>query len=179
MKWFRNLSVVLVVVMALTMVAGVVSAQGPDEGNEGRNPGQRDHGFALVAALAEAADVTPQEVVEAWETDMTLADVAASFGVDSATLVADATATVEEHLQTAIENERLTQEEADEILANLPDTFDEALAQTRPTQGEGEGRQQGFGRGNGGPCGSGGRGEFPGAGDGFGGNGPAATDDAA
>jgi Spy/CpxP family protein refolding chaperone len=86
-----------------------------DEARPERGPGRRGH-FRLTAA-AEALDMTEAELHAALEEGQTLAEVAEANDVEVEDLIDALVAAQQEHLAEAVEAGRLTQEEADEILA--------------------------------------------------------------
>lgn len=101
-------------------VAATLAASGPVGGHGGR-PG--------LAAAAAALDLTAQELRAALAAEGTsLADVAEQQGVAVGTLVDALVAAHEERLAEAVEEGRLTQEEADERLAGLEERVAERVA---------------------------------------------------
>ncbi len=125
-SWYRKLSVLLVVVTVLTLGAGVVSAQEPPRG------GQLVGARALVAALADLTGLSVRELLADLSPGATLADVATAHDVDPAAVVEQAAATITERINQAVENGRLTQERADEILATLESDLADLMNQPLP-----------------------------------------------
>lgn len=127
---------------------------------EARPEGPRGHhgpGNATKGeAAAEALGITTDELREALRDGATIAEVAALQGVDVQSVIDAMVAEAEERLAEAVANERLTQEEADEKLAELTEKITDAVNNGRP---EGEGP-----RGPRGPGGQGG--DQPAEGDG-------------
>lgn len=115
---------------------------------EGR-PGHRGHGgFAGGAELGDILGLENTEIREALADGSSLADLAEEQGVDSQDLVDAIVAATEERVNGAVENGRIDQEKADEILAGAEDKAESIV------NGEFEGR-----RGPGGPRGGFGAGE--------------------
>jgi hypothetical protein len=83
------------------------------------SPRAGHHRGGLLDVAAEALGMTVAELVAELDDDTSMADVAAAQGIDTATLVDAVVAQAEEHMQAAVENGRLTREEADERLAQL------------------------------------------------------------
>ena len=75
-------------------------------------------------SLAEAADATVEELRTAFGDGTTLAELAASKGVTRSVLVARLVASAQERLDAAVADERLTQEQADERAAGLPERIE-------------------------------------------------------
>jgi polyhydroxyalkanoate synthesis regulator phasin len=101
-------------------------------------------GVALETA-AEALGLTEEELRDALATEgTTLADVAEEQGVDLDTLVGALVQATEERIAEAVEDGRLTQEEADERLADLEEEITERVQSDMPARG-GEGRGPGRG----------------------------------
>ncbi|MCB0961820.1 MAG: hypothetical protein KDA98_00690, partial [Acidimicrobiales bacterium] len=68
--------------------------------------------------------------------DTTLADVAAAQGVDVQTVIDAMVADAQEHLATAVEEGRLTQEEADAKAADLVERITSLVNDGPPERGE-------------------------------------------
>lgn len=99
-------------------------------GAHGHGPGPwggpRGHGALHLAAgtLAEAAGATVQELREAVRDGTTLAELAASNGVERSVLVERLVAAARERLDAAVADERLTQEQADARAAGLAERIE-------------------------------------------------------
>ncbi len=74
---------------------------------------------SLIAVAAEALGLTPQELIAELQAGKTIADVAEEQGVALETIVDAFLAPREEALQAAVEAGRLTQEQADALLAQI------------------------------------------------------------
>ena len=110
-----------------------------DEAGIGHGGGHRGGGFDLSAA-ATALGMTEDELRTALETDgTTLADVAGDQGVDVDALVDALVAAQQERLAAAVEDGRITQEQADERLADLEERVTERVNSEAPVGGHGHG----------------------------------------
>jgi hypothetical protein len=102
-----------------------------------------------VGATAEATGLTVGEVVALLQDGQTFAQIAEAQGVDPQAIVDALLAEREAVLEEAVAEGRLTQEQADGMLAemaeHLPDRLEEEWT-PRPFGG-GVGRRGGFGRG--------------------------------
>ncbi len=116
----------------------------PGEGGERGPRGQR--GFRNSETVTETLGLTADELQEARAAGQSLADVATVQGVDVDTLVQALVDDVEEHLAEHVAEGDLTQEEADEKLADAEERVTERV-NTAPGEGDGE-------RGTRGPRGS-------------------------
>ena len=107
-----------------------------------------------VETIREAADflgLTPQQVVEAMRGGTTLADLAVENGSSAEALIDHLVGVVEEHLDQAVADGRITEEQKTEALSNaterLTDLVNGDLAMPLGPGGMGRGH------GMGGPCG--------------------------
>ncbi|MCV2489878.1 hypothetical protein OF117_10940 [Geodermatophilus sp. YIM 151500] len=110
-----------------------------DAGLGGHGGGHRG-GFPLATA-AEALEMTEDELRTALEPEgTTLADVAEAQGVPLETLVGALVAAAEERVAQAVEDGRLTQEEADQRVADLEERITDRMTSAlpdRPADGRG------------------------------------------
>ncbi len=91
------------------------------------------HGGQHLAAAAEALDMSEDELRSALDTDgATLAQVAEDRGVAVSDLVDTLVAAEGERIAEAVEEGRLTREEADDRLAELAERVAERVEQPRP-----------------------------------------------
>jgi dihydroxyacetone kinase DhaKLM complex PTS-EIIA-like component DhaM len=126
-----NLKKLAIVVMAVGAVGmGVVSAQ-PRNPGDGR-PGDRGLGSgALLRDVAEivsdATGLTTRELRAQILEGTTLAEIITENGGDVDAVTEDIVAAVTEQINQALENERITQEQADELLADLETRVTDAL----------------------------------------------------
>ncbi|MGY1710436.1 hypothetical protein ACI8AC_13100 [Geodermatophilus sp. SYSU D00758] len=108
-------------------VAGTLAESGSGQGGRG------GHGGPGLAAAAEALGMDADELHSALAEDgATLGSVAVARGVDVGDLVAALVDDVHERLAGAVEEGRLTQEQADERLADLGERVRDRVAATLP-----------------------------------------------
>ena len=116
-----------------------------DEAGMGHRGGHRGGGFDLSAA-ATALGMTEDELRTALETDgTTLADVAGEQGVEVDALVDALVTAQQERIAVAVEDGRITQEQADERLADLEERVTERVNSEAPVGGPGHGARGGPG----------------------------------
>lgn len=106
------------------------------EGPGGRGPGGPGHHGPKLDAAAEALGLSADELRDQLGPDTTLADVAAAQGVDVQTVIDAMVADAQEHLATAVEEGRLTQEEADAKAADLVERITSLVNDGPPERGE-------------------------------------------
>jgi polyhydroxyalkanoate synthesis regulator phasin len=110
-----------------------------DEAGIGHGGGHRGGGFDLSAA-ATALGMTEDELRTALEVDgTTLADVAGEQDVEVDALVDALVTAQQERIAAAVEDGRLTQEQADERLADLEERVTERVNSEAPVGGPGHG----------------------------------------
>jgi hypothetical protein len=95
-------------------------------------------------AAAEALGITTDELRQALRDGATLAEVAALQGVDVQVVIDAMVAEARDHIEQAVEDGRLTREEADEKLAELTERITDVVNNGRP-EGEGPRGQRGPG----------------------------------
>lgn len=98
---------------------------------EGRSGGHHKRGPGHLGQVAEILGMDPAEIVDQLEAGSTLAQVAADNGSSGDALVDALVANLNEKLDTAVANERIDQEKADEILANAEEKITEMVNSTR------------------------------------------------
>ena len=138
----------LLVVMIMSLLVGAVSAQGG--GGDGRGGGRGGRGGAfrdglgdILQIVADATGLDAQEIRTQLQDGATLADLITANGGDVNAVIADALAVVTEQVNQAVTDGKITQERADEILANAETRITEAINNTTPL-GEGGGRGGGL-----------------------------------
>lgn len=87
-------------------------------------------GMAVIRQAAEQTGLEPREIIQQIRDGKSLADVLTENGVDVSAFVDGVVAQVEERLNHAVENGRLTQEQADERLVNFRTRLTERINQT-------------------------------------------------
>lgn len=102
-------------------------------------PGHHGRMLALDAA-ADALGMSDAELRDALRDGQTLAEVAEARGVEVQTLVDALVAEATDRLEAAVADGRISQERADEVLADLPDRIAERVEQGMPMGGDGFGR---------------------------------------
>lgn len=137
----NKFSIITLFILIMGLMAGVVSAQEGDGNRPGDRPGdrpggrgdrnERPHPFRnAVGTIAEELGLEPvefaQQIHEAAE-GATLADIIAANGGDLDAIIGVLVANASEHINEAVTNERMTQERADELLADLETRITEML----------------------------------------------------
>lgn len=87
---------------------------------------------ALLRQITASMDVPAQEVIDARQSGQSLASYVSENGGNVDQIVADTVVAVTERIEQAVENDRISQEVADELLANLESRLIEALNSTDP-----------------------------------------------
>ena len=105
-------------------------------------------GLRALQATAEFLDLTAEEMRDALAEYETLADLAAANGSSGDELIAYLITQVEDHLDELVADERITQDEADDKLADAEDHITEMVNSDIPEPGTGP---MGGGRGGRGP----------------------------
>lgn len=170
--------VVIGVVGALALLLGGVGvayayAQGPQPPADGRpfygrghTPGGGTFGFggvffdeapmrgrySLVDATAEVTGLSEEEVIAALNDGQTFAEIAEGAGADSQEIVDAAVAEHEKRLQAAVDADRLTTEQMEQMLSDIREHLTDQLDETHEPRLFGGGRFGGglFGRFGGG-----------------------------
>lgn len=118
-------------------VAAHLAEQAPARGDrDGRRggkgfPGRGVGSDAVVEALGIDADTLRDEL----RAGSSLADIAAENGVDVQVVIDAMVAAASERIDTAVENERLTEDEAAEKLADLTERITDVVNGERPVRG--------------------------------------------
>ena len=129
---FKKMVVGTLVVLSLTLgFAGAVFAQGPQPPIDGVCPyggacdgygyGMGGYGYhgSLPAILADALGLSVDELFAALSNGQSIADLAAAQGLELGDLVQVLVAPRVERIQQAVEAGSLTQEQADELIAEM------------------------------------------------------------
>jgi len=118
------------------VVAALVEA-GPGEGGRHGGRGERgERGGRGLDAAATALGMTTDELRTALEGDQTVADVAAEKGVEVQTVIDAMVAEATTRLDQRVASGAITQEEADEKLADLTTRITDAVNNGRPERPE-------------------------------------------
>lgn len=137
-------------VAALILPASGIAAE-TDEAEQAakaRRPGIVARGAGLEVA-AGALGVGKEDLRSALKSGRSIADVAEEKGVPTQTVIDAIVAQAGSRLETAVDNGRITQERADTIAGNLPETIKTFVEGTRPSgmrgrAGRGPGRRPGL-----------------------------------
>lgn len=134
----KKLAVILSLVAAAAVMVGGVSAQDDEPGRPLRNRPRialdllRD----VTRVITDEIGLDPVEVLrELRETDSTLAEIITANGGSVDEVSAGIVAAVTEKVNQAVANGRITQERADELLANLPEMVTSVLNDETPIGG--------------------------------------------
>lgn len=129
----------ILVVFILSLIAGVVSAQEGDGNGRGRGDNRggrfgdrqqrqlRDHLREVMDAIVTETGLEPQAILQQLRDGSTLADIISANGGSVDNVIAVALENVQERIAQAVENGNLTQERADEMLANAETRISEWL----------------------------------------------------
>ncbi len=100
----------------------------------------RHHPGANLEVAADAIGVDPADLLTALRDGQTVAEVAADHGVAVEDVVNALVADANEHIDTAVENGRITSDQADELKANLADHVEAFVNGETPLLDPGHGR---------------------------------------
>lgn len=104
-----------------------------ERGREGHGPRGERPGLATVMSVL---DVTLDELKAAREAGTTLAELAEQQGVEVSTLIDALVAEAEEHLAEHVADGDLTQEQADERLAEIEQRITDRVNGVKPAEGD-------------------------------------------
>jgi hypothetical protein len=132
LKKFALFSLALAVAMAVFAVPTPAAAQGNPRDGKGliNRVLQAAVTGALVQETARAGNMLPREVFQALRNDKSLNDVIKEKGLDAAKITAAVTQTVTDGVNRRVKDGKLTQAQADALLAELPTLITETLAKT-------------------------------------------------
>lgn len=123
----KSLSIVLVVVTLALSMTGVVSAQGPDRGE------QLIGARALISALSDLTGLKAVELLDNAEPEVTtLTDIASANGLTAAQIVDAAEVALTDTISEAVANGRIDQQRADETLATLRTDLETLMTEPIP-----------------------------------------------
>lgn len=89
-------------------------------------------GVSVLQLAADQTGLAPREITEQMRSGTTLAELLTANGVDVNAFIDDVVAQANTRLDQAVENGRITQERADEMLANLREQLNVRLNSTNP-----------------------------------------------
>jgi hypothetical protein len=122
------------------------AGRGPGSGNNGnRGRGQGGPDSSLVAIAAQVLGMSQTDLVAELNTGKTIANVASVKGVDAAKIVDTFLAPRAKELQEDIATGRLTQTQADTMLANMRISVTEQINSPFQPNGGGKGNGKGDG----------------------------------
>ncbi len=139
-KWMKFGVLSMALVFGLFLAASVASAQGPGQGPIG--PGGRGFGGpqnSLVAIAAQVLGMDQSTLVATLNTGKTIADVAKEKGISTDKIVDAFLAPRAETLKNAVAAGRMTQAQADAMLATMKDHVSAQLTAKYVPQGYGPG----------------------------------------
>ena len=117
-------------------VAAFLVENRPERGGHGGFPGRPGHGhggFEIERGeIAELFGLEPDALRDLLQDGQSLADVATAQGVDVQTVIDTFVNAAKEHLDEAVTNGRLTQEEADAKLVEITERITEMVNTARP-----------------------------------------------
>lgn len=149
----KKISIVSLVFVVVLALVGVVSAQEDTTTTPQRGRfGGRGIGFHPNSeVILEATGLTQEELFEALQSGSTLADLITANDGDVDAVIAELVQTATDHINQHIEDGKLTQEQADTMLAELETRITERINGTfePPMMGKGGNSQPPFGRGRG------------------------------
>lgn len=126
--------------------------RGMDKGFMGPHGGLMGHdGDSIMGTIAEEAGLSVQDLFAELQEGKTLAEVASEHGVDAEAIVADHLAQLEENLQQAVEDGKITENQAGAMLEHAKEMVPDLLNNTWEGKfpggfpgGERPGRMRGF-----------------------------------
>jgi uncharacterized coiled-coil protein SlyX len=125
--------VALMALMTSAVSASTLTASQPnDPAGPNERPDRPRLGGELLQIVLEQTGLRMQELREQMGEDGILADVITANGGDVQAVIDAAVAQATERINTAVENERITQEQADERLAELTERLTERINSPRP-----------------------------------------------
>lgn len=148
-KWTKFGMVAVALLVGLMLVASAASAQGPGSGPQGGGHGHGMHGGmghgqggpqdSLVAIAAKTLGMDQAALVSALNSGKTIADVAKDKGVALDKIVDAVVADRAERLKSAVAAGRMTQAQADALLAQMKTNITARLNAKFTPRGNGQG----------------------------------------
>jgi hypothetical protein len=128
------------IVLALALPIGLANAQEATEEapivEESAHPHPiRDILREVMDIVTEATGLSQAEVVQQMRDGSTLSEIIAANGGDVEAIKAEVTTFVTERIETALADGRISQEHADEMLANLPDRISQIFDEVHSFEG--------------------------------------------
>lgn len=125
---------VISAVLLLMIVGAAAAAPGDPAGP--REPGQRPGVRAVMDAAVAETGLTVQEIRDQLAEGQTLVEVIEANGGNVQTVIDAAVSAATEQINQAVANGRMTQEQADRLLSELPDVITRAVNGEFPAQRE-------------------------------------------
>lgn len=122
---------------------GPGAGHGPGSGERGEHRGE--HRGAAIEIILETLGITADELRDARQDGTSLAELAEAQGVEVATLVDALVSAAEERIAEHVADGDLSQEEADERLAEVEERITDRVNGEAPERGDGERRMHGHG----------------------------------
>lgn len=140
--------VIIVVVLAISLTAvSATFAQDPDGNGPRGRFGDRSPaeliGLLAIHETAVATETEARDVIQARVDGQSINAYLAEHSVDANIVRANVLVTIEERLAQAVENERLTQADVDEIMLNIDTELATAMASTAPLDLQGPANRNG------------------------------------
>jgi polyhydroxyalkanoate synthesis regulator phasin len=136
----RKLILTSILVIMMALLASVVSAQqggNPDRPNQQQqsDPILRD----LIGIVVSETGLDAQQILEQWRDGTSLIDIITANGGAYGVVIAQTTAQVTENIATAVSEGKMTQEQADQILADLGPRITEMISIDQPPRSDNNG----------------------------------------
>jgi septum formation topological specificity factor MinE len=150
----KKITLIFILMLAIALVAGIVGAQdNPGRGGPGGRGERGGREGVINIGLRELGQIVSQEtgldgaaLMEELRAGKTLAEIITANEGDVEAVVDTAITQLTERINQAVANERLTQERADELLANLETAITDVINGTVELGQNGEGMHGGAGR---------------------------------
>ncbi len=127
---------VIAAVLLLITVGMAAAAPGDPAGPGPRDPGQRPGLRAVMNAVIAETGLTIQEVREQLRDGQTLAAIIEANGGSVQAVIDAAVSAATEQINQAVSEGRITQEQADQLLSQLPDRITRLVNGELPERGE-------------------------------------------
>jgi polyhydroxyalkanoate synthesis regulator phasin len=141
-KWVVRFSMVaLVAVIALGTVGFAAAQDNPPQPGGSQQPGQQRPILLprlgtlrgqVADAIVNATGLSREEILSQLRDGQTLNGILAANNIDPQVVIDAVTTVVTDDLNQAVADGRITQERADQVLANLPDNLDRLMNATAP-----------------------------------------------
>ncbi len=127
---------VISAVLLLMIMAVGTAAAAPGDPAEPREPGQRPGLRAVMDAVVTETGLTVQEIRDQLADGQTLATIIEANGGSVQNVIDAAVSAATEQINQAVANGRMTQEQADQLLSQLPDVIARAVNGEFRAQGD-------------------------------------------